>query len=206
MKMKSAVGTAAMVIVVGAGAGLYAQSSDASRNQRTEVTVTGCLQSAGSDRAVGTAGSASTDPAAAERSKGPFTLVNARVGNAPGGGSAVTSVAPPGSGTNESAVRAGDTSPSQALAGAIDKNGEPTRPGAMYAVRGGTPEIPRHVGQEVEISGYLISPGGSAGAGRSSTSTSAPHAATASGTAADGSMPEIEVKTLRMIASACASR
>jgi hypothetical protein len=203
MKTKWTLGIAAITIGLSA-AGLYAQSSD-SRKEPSSITVTGCLQSAGAATgAVGTSGT--TGSASAQASKGPFMLVNARVGNAPGGGSGVTSVAPPGSGTNQSAVRAGSTSPSPALSGAIDKNGEPTKAGEMFALRGDMTELPHHVNQEVEISGRL-NPSGTAASGSSSATTSSARSASGTAGAAAGSgMQELEVQTLRMIASSCVTQ
>jgi hypothetical protein len=128
-------------------------------------------------------------------------LVNARVGNAPGGGSGVTTVAPAGSGTNDSAVRAGNTPPSPAIAGAVDKNGNSTRTAGMYMLRGDNPELPRHAGQEVELSGRLIAD--SAATGATGAATASAGAGSASATA---NMPQLEVRTIRMISSVCAAR
>jgi hypothetical protein len=196
-----------------AGAGLQAQNTGSTQDRQSTITVTGCLQPAGGagGQAVGTSGSnsGSSTQAGAADSKGPFMLVNARRGSAPGGGSGVTSVAPPGSGTTESAARAGSTPPSPALSGAIDKNGNPDRSDHMsFALRGDNPELPRHVGQEVEISGRVVSAGasGSSASSAAASSTSG-GATTASGrdSASSTGVQAIEVQTIRMIASVCAA-
>src|SRR4051812_21513558 len=128
MKTQWIVGTAALLAT--AAVGLQAQSSNGRGDQQSTITVTGCLQPDTDRGAVGPSGSSAGRPAAGaaagspNASNGPFVLVNARVGSAPGGGSAVTSIAPPGSGTNESAARAGSAQPSPAISGAIDKNGD----------------------------------------------------------------------------------
>jgi len=99
----------------------------------------------------------------------------------------------------------------------VDKNGEPDKSAAkMFAVRSSNPELARHVGQEVELSGRLIpssaagSGGSSAGAGSrngsTTTSTSSTAASGTSGAADNGSMQNLEVQTIRMIASVCAAR
>jgi len=182
------------------------------------MTLTGCLQSAeGNGGTVGTAGRTPSG-------SGDLILANARMGAAPGGGSAVTSPAPPGSGTNESAVRAGSTQPSPAIAGGGDKNGDADKSASnMYALRSNLAELPRHVGQEVEVSGRLIPSGGasrgatgssngSGATGSSTTSTSSGSSTASSGSsAAPGAtigttgMQQFEVQTVRMIASVCAA-
>jgi hypothetical protein len=219
MQTRSILGTAVLTSLVTAGAALSAQSANTDRNQQqSTITVTGCLQPSGPDgSAVGTSGSAASRSASGTSSgaavgNGPFVLVNARVGNAPGGGSGVSSIAPPGSGTNESAARAGSTPPSPALSGAINKNGEPDKSDeGSYMLRGNNPELPRHVGQEVEISGRPIASSAAAGgrpasgSGSSATSTP-PNAGRASASGATVPMHEIEVQTIRMIASVCAAR
>jgi len=198
----------AVLLVVGMGApAIEAQSSSTKGEQGSSITVTGCLQSEPS--AVGTSGS--TAAASADRSRsatsGPFRLINARVGGAPGGGSGVTSVAPPGSGTTEAAVQAGATASSPVISGAITKNGEPDKSATqVYRLRGSESELPHHVGQEVEISGYLAAPT-TAGSSSSPGATTTPGArvnSTAGGNAAANQ--ELEVRTIRMIASVCAAR
>ena len=221
MQTRSILGTAVLTSLVTAGATLSAQNANTDRNQQqSTITVTGCLQPSGPDgSAVGTSGSRSSrsgsgTSSGAAASNGPFVLVNARVGNAPGGGSGVSSIAPPGSGTNESAARAGSSPPSPALTGAINKNGEPDKSDeGSYVLRGNNPELPRHVGQEVEISGRPIAssaatggrPASGSGSSSSSTSTS-PNAGRASASGTTVPMHEIEVQTIRMIASVCAAR
>jgi hypothetical protein len=207
-------------MAVGVGAGLHAQSTTSSKDE-SSVMVTGCLQPGTADRgAVGTSGTSTGTPSAdAARSSSTagsgFVLVNAKSGGAPGGGSGVTSVAPPGSGTTPSAARAGSTQPSPGLIGAVDSNGEPNHSAsATYRLRGDNPELPRHVGQEVEISGRLIPASGAASASGSSASSSSTTTSSATGTAgtsgtsasgAYGSAQEIEVQSIRMIASVCAA-
>ncbi len=207
---------AATLIVIAGAAAANAQSGSTSREDQS-ITVTGCLQPAGSDRTpVGTSGSAAGSSAAATRTDssrtndsdgGSFMLVNARVGAAPGGGSAVTTVAPAGSGTTESAVRAGSAPPSPTLSGGTDRNGNASPGGAMYALRGDNPELTRHVGQEVEISGRLAASANSAPSTAGASATSGNSTATGStpSTSADR-VPQLEVRTLRMIASVCAAR
>lgn len=192
--------TIVAITVIATGAGLHAQNSTTTKQDESNITVTGCLQPAGSDRtAVGTSGTRGSDTRAganAGDSKA-FMLVNARVGAAPGGGSGVTSVAPAGSGTTESAVRAGSVPPSPAITGATDTNGNATPAGGMYALTGDNPELPRHAGQEVEISGRLIA------------ANTAPSSATSAGNtpqATTDRAPQLEVRTIRMIASVCAAR
>ena len=210
MKTNWILGTAILTMIV-AGTGLQAQSGRS--DDKDSITVTGCLQS--SDRAaVGTSGTDASRPAdtgraasgdAAGRS---FMLINARIGNAPGGGSGVTSIAPPGSGTTESAARAGTTQPSSAITGAIGKNGEPDESATRtFALTGNYPELPRHAGQEVEISGRLVPSSASAGSGSTSSTATGSTASTSSANAGrPGSTQMLEVQTLRMIASACAAR
>jgi hypothetical protein len=187
MKTTCALVTAVLTMALAGAAGLHAQNTSTSNSEQpSSITVTGCLQPAGVDRAVGTSGSTS----AADTAKGPFMLVSARVGHAPGGTSGVTSVAPPGSGTTDSAARAGATPPSAAISGSVDKNGEPTTPAAMFALKSDNPELSRHVGQEVELSGRVI----------------AREAAASNGTAeAASGMQELDVQTIRMVASVCAA-
>ncbi len=204
-----------LAAAVATSAGLQAQqnSSTPTRDEQS-ITVTGCLQPAGSERgAVGTSGSTTSTASGAARTGSntgdnqSFMLVNARVGSAPGGGSAVTSVAPAGSGTTESAVRAGSTAPSPAITGSTDRNGNTVGSGAMYALRGDNPELPRHAGQEVEISGRLIASNSPSTTGSSpSTGSTASNATGTSGSAATAGTPQLEVKTIRMIASVCAAR
>jgi len=210
MKTNWMFGTAMMTMIV-AGTGLQAQSGKT--NDKESITVTGCLQP--SDRAaVGTSGSDASRSADSGRTASgdaagrSFMLVNARVGNAPGGGSAVTSIAPPGSGTTESAARAGTTQPSAAITGATSKNGEPDESATRtFALTGNYPELPRHAGQEVEISGRLVSSGAAAGtAGASSASTGSTASNSSANAARPGSAQTLEVQTLRMIASVCAGR
>jgi hypothetical protein len=199
---------AGLLAMAAAGAGLQAQgTSTTTADAQSTVTVTGCLQAGGpGGTAVGTSGSTTASPSAsgsaAADSKGPFMLVNARRGNAPGGGSGVTSAAPAGSGTQDSAVRAGSTPPSPALSGAVDNNGEPDNSDSQrYALRGDNPELPRHVGQEVEISGKLIP--ASASSGSSAGSSNDPARANAADSA---SVQQLDVQTIRMIASVCAAK
>jgi len=111
----------------------------------------------------------------------------------------VTSVAPPGSGTSDSAARAGSTAPSPALSGAIDKNGDPTDAAKTFMLTSNLTELPRHVGQEVEVSGSLVAPASGSSTGAATTSGSA-------SASRGGAMPQIEVKSIRMIASVCAAR
>jgi len=187
--------------LVAATVGLGAQSrdtKDATKDETKDVTLTGCLQANADRAAVGTSGSGaparSADggtAASANAGRGPFLLVNAKVGGAPGCGSGVTSVAPPGSGATEQSVRAGTGSPSPALIGATGKNGDFDKSASgRYLLRSELPELARHVGQEVEVSGKL-------------TASSSP--ASASSAAAQPGSPtqELDVKTIRMIASAC---
>lgn len=172
-----------------------AQSAKSAPEEKDRVTLTGCLVSADS-AARGTG--AATVP-----SRGPFVLANARVGAAPGGASGVTSAAPPGSGTSESAVKAGSTSPSAVSTGAIGSNGEPDNSDSgRYLLLGDQANLSHHVGQEVEISGRLAS------SATSSSRTRANRRAGTSGQAgsaanAAGASPEVQVTTVRMIASSC---
>jgi hypothetical protein len=218
MQTRSILGTAVLTSLVTAGAALSAQSANTDRNQQqSTITVTGCLQPSGPEgSAVGTSGSRSGGgtSSGAAANNGSFVLVNARVGHAPGGGSGVSSIAPPGTGTNESAARAGSSPPSPALTGAINKNGEPDKSDeGSYVLRGNNPELPRHVGQEVEISGRPIAssaatagrPASGSGSSNSATSTS-PNAGRASAGGTTAPMHEIDVQTIRMIASVCAAR
>ena len=208
-------GTLMAATVIVTGASLHAQNSSSKSDDSSNITVTGCLQAAGSDRsAVGTSGSATSGTAAARSGSTAgdnqsFMLVNARVGGAPGGGSGVTSVAPPGSGTTESAARAGSTAPSPALSGATDRNGNSTASGAMYVLRSENPELPRHVGQEVEVSGRLITGASTPSASTPSSAAGTPNTASSSSSASNGSAdrtPQLDVRTIRMIASVCAAR
>jgi len=136
-------------------------------------------------------------------------LVNAIVGGAPGGGSGVTSVAPPGSGTTESAARAGSSSPSAAIVGAVDKNGNADKSATgVYLIRTENPEVSRHVGQEVELSGRIVPAGttaGANGAASSSAGTASTVGSTGAGTSTTAPQT-LEVRTVRMIASVCAAR
>lgn len=202
----------AATLVIASAAAVQAQSGSPSREDQS-ITVTGCLQPAAADRAtVGTSGSSAATPSSdASRTNSAdsrsFMLVNARVGAAPGGGSGVTTVAPAGSGTTESAVRAGSMPPSPAISGATDKNGNSTGAGAMYALRGDNPELPRHVGQEVEISGRLIAAANTVPSTAGASAASGNTASTGSTASASADrVPQLEVRTLRMIASVCAAR
>lgn len=155
------------------------------------LTVTGCLQ---------------TDEASGN---GRFLLVNAREGSSPGGGSAVTSPTPPGSGSTESAARAGATQPPP-----IEENVA----NRLFVLHGQTQDLALHAGQQVEISGL-----------RMSSSVDSAGATATSGTAggADNSdrvkpsrndrptidtgahtqeAQELEVTSVRMVASVCAVR
>lgn len=210
MKTNWLLGTAMLTMIV-AGTGLQAQSGKS--DDKDSITVTGCLQS--SDRAaVGTSGSdtsrsADTGRTASGDTAGrSFMLVNARIGSAPGGGSGVTSIAPNGSGTTEPAARAGTTQPSSAITGAVDKNGEPDESATRtFALTGNYPELPRHAGQEVQISGRLVSSNAAAGSGSTSSTSTGSTASTSSTNAGrPGGAQMLEVQTLRMIASACAAR
>lgn len=201
------------ITVISTGAGLHAQSN-AGREDESDIIVTGCLQPAGTDRAaVATSGSAAGANAGASSTGGAaadsraFMLVNARVGAAPGGGSGLTTVAPAGSGTTESAARAGSTPPSPAITGATDRNGNSTGSTATYALRGDSPDLPRHAGQEVEISGRLIPVTGATGAAGAQGSTASATSTSGSSTAnAADRARQLEVRTIRMIASVCAAR
>ena len=196
--------TAVLAAVVVSGVGIGAQSSSTDKNQPSTMTLTGCLQPAGGNG--GTVGTSGRNPSSSED----FILANAKVGAAPGGGSAVTSVAPAGSGTNESAARAGSTKPSAALSGGVDKNGDVDKSASgTYALHSKLAEMPRHVGQEVEVSGHLVTSGTSS---RSATGTSTPSTTTsaspnnAGATIGTAGMQQFEVQTIRMIASVCAAR
>jgi len=226
MKATWTLGTALLSVVV-AAAGIQAQGTKSDNDQKESITLTGCLQG-GSERAaaVGTSGSGSarTNDSArsgsADSGSGTLILANARVGGAPGGVSAVTSVAPPGSGTTESAARAGTTAPTPALTGAIDKNGNIDKAAPQtYLLRSTeNPELPCHIGQEVEFSGRLIT--GSAATGSSSSSATGSSSSGASGASAGASgngsgsgasangasLPTLDVKTVRMVSSVCVTR
>src|SRR3954464_10866265 len=212
MKMKWIVGTVASVVL--AAAGLQAQNADSKDAQQSTITVTGCLQPGADRGAVGTSGSNARaagqgTAGSASGATGPLMLVNAIVGGAPGGGSGVTSVAPPGSGTTESAARAGSSSPSPAIAGAIDKNGNADKSATgVYLIRTDNPEVSRHVGQEVELSGRIVPAGttaGANGAASSSAGTASTVGSTGAGTSTTAPQT-LEVRTVRMIASVCAAR
>lgn len=191
------------LLALSASALLGAQAQTTTAEKDGRVTVTGCLTAESpAGGAVGTSGSAGATAGAnrADASgNGTYRLINAKFGGAPGGGSGVTSIAPAGSGTNEQAVRTGNTPPSPALSGAIGTNGEPSGADShTFTLRGDFPELPRHVGQEVEISGKMA---GTAGAA-SSTGTSTADSQRAAGTS---STQAIEVTSIRMIASVCAA-
>lgn len=217
MKSTSKLGSTALAAVLAATTSLQAQNTSTSRDDQSSITVTGCLQAGGADRAaVGTSGSSTAaggttagTTAAGSTTAGsqPLMLVNARVGSAPGGGSGVTTVAPAGSGTNESAVRAGSTPPSPAISGGVDKDGNSAPGGGTYVLRGDNPELPRHVGEEVEISGRLIAADAATGTAGAASATGTAGAAAGSGASAGSArMQQLEVRTIRMIASVCAAR
>lgn len=193
--MKLMFHAAAVVSLVAAATAVQAQ--DKKSDDSSKVTLTGCLQGAGGNATVGTSGASrtGTNDRGAASDRGPFMLVNAKVGGAPGGGSGVISAAPPGSGATEQSVRAGSGAPSAAIIGATDKNGKPDNSATgRYMLRSDSPELGRHVGQEVEISGNYVS--------ASATTANANANANANRTGA-GASTEVDVKTVRMIASVC---
>jgi hypothetical protein len=213
-------GTVTLTCVMAAGIGVYAQNTASSgTEQQRSITLTGCLRPNGSaPGTVGTAGTASRGSTDASRasstneSNATFVLANARVGASPGGGSAVSSPTPPGSGTTESAARAGSTAPSPAISGGAPRGTGDSGSAAAsstYILRGTTPDLRLHVGQQVEVSGQVASSssaatGATSGTANSSSSNGSANASGASGTTSMAGAQEIEVRTVRMIASVCA--
>lgn len=219
----SALLTCAMTAAVGAQSQSTPSTSPAGRtatdNDRDRITVSGCLQAMGAatigtsgsgpGATAGTAGStrsANTGTTATTGTAQRFMLVNAFEGSTPGGGSAVTSPTPPGSGTNESAARAGATQPQPTGLDNANK---------MYLLRGDLPDLGQHVGEQVQISGRRVASTtpstGAAGAGSGATGNdrvqpSRNDRPTMSNGASTQGAEEIEVTSLRMIASVCPTR
>jgi hypothetical protein len=147
-------------VTVGAAAQSSApsgQTSDQKQNTRNQpMTLTGCLQAAGSAATAGTSGSATKAPSTADN----FILANATAGaiggtttaGAIGGTTTAGAMAPPGSrpvastGTNPSATAAGSPSASTADA-------------AQYKLSGGDKDqLRRYVDSKVEITGKIEGP------------------------------------------------
>jgi hypothetical protein len=77
----------------------------------------------------------------------------------------------------------------------------------MCMLRDGNPELLRHVGQEVEISGRVVPSGTAAGATASTGSAPSPTASGhTAGMPASATAQEIEGPIIRMVASVCAAR
>ena len=99
--------------------------------------------------------------------------------------------------------------PSVVTAGAVDKNGNADKSATgVYLIRTENPEVSRHVGQEVELSGRIVPAGttaGANGAASSSAGTASTVGSTGAGTSTTAPQT-LEVRTVRMIASVCAAR
>ena len=181
-------------VTVGAAAQSSApsgQTSDQKQNTRNQtMTLTGCLQAAGSAATTGTSGSATKAPSTADN----FILAKATAG-AIGGTTTAGAMAPPDSrpvastGTNPSATAAGSPSASTADA-------------AQYTLSGGDKDqLRRYVDSKVEITGKIEGPEEArtpaAGASSSDTASTGPR------TPENKTGQTLHIDSVRQLAPSC---
>jgi hypothetical protein len=210
--MKSTGWTAGCIaLVLACGAGVVAQDSQATTDDRTRktsqsssMTITGCLQGAGANvpavgtSTAGTVTGSATEPSDSRSSAGRFVLMNARMGSRETGRTSTTTGAAtttaPAKGTTAPAK--GTTAPAKGTTA------------ASYVLEGDSSELRKHVGHQIEVTGHLDTAASAAPpAAATSVATSGTAGAVAEDTknraASAAAMPHVRVDSVRMISANC---
>lgn len=196
--MKSTGWTAGCIaLVLACGAGVVAQDSQATTDDRTRktsqsssMTITGCLQGAGANvpavgtSTAGTVTGSATEPSDSRSSAGRFVLMNARMGSRETGRTSTTTGA------------ATTTAPAKGTTA------------ASYVLEGDSSELRKHVGHQIEVTGHLDTAASAAPpAAATSVATSGTAGAVAEDTknraASAAAMPHVRVDSVRMISANC---
>jgi hypothetical protein len=176
-RMTAGLGAAA-VLVMSAALGAQSTATTASPSQRSpsdqhEANVTGCL---------------------AKSPDGRFTLTNARVEPADST-STSTTAGTTGTTSTTTAGTSGTTTPKPTTTTEPAGSGTRRESSGTWWLSGGS-DLEKHLGQRVQVTGRTLRDGSSAAAATSTTPSP-------STTTADTKGPELEVQSIKMIASSC---